>query len=286
MNVKLAVLNGLAKMAEIAKRTLEAVGGDYGTKILAHLSGRIVPIVSERTQYGMIQFLCPGWLPVFRARTLLTKEPETIKWIDNFDEGDIFWDIGANVGVYSLYAAIRGSPVIAFEPSPGNYYLISKNIEINKMDDQVSVYCIALSDDTQLDSFYMVNTELGGALNSFGEAIDQYGEPYTAYFKQATIGFSIDEFMEQFSPLFPNHIKIDVDGIEGNIIQGAGITLGDNRLKSLLVELDTEREEYTGKIIDKLSRYGLELSYPKIEKYPERGVGKQARVCNHIFVRS
>ena len=199
-----------------------------------------------------LTFSVPNKINYYRFDTFSTKEPETLEWIDSIPKESVLWDIGANVGVYSLYAAIRGSPVIAFEPSPGNYYLISKNIEINKMDGQVSVYCIALSDNTQLDSFYMVNTELGGALNSFGEAIDQYGEPYTAYFKQATIGFSIDEFMEQFSPLFPNHIKIDVDGIEGNIIQGAGITLGDNRLKSLLVELDTEREEYTGKIIDKL----------------------------------
>ena len=43
---------------------------------------------------------------IWRADTVLTKELDTIGWIDEFDEGSVFWDIGANVGVYSLYAGV------------------------------------------------------------------------------------------------------------------------------------------------------------------------------------
>jgi FkbM family methyltransferase len=234
----------------------------------------------------MIHFYCPGTLPVYRAKTLLTKEPETIQWIDGFNKGDVLWDIGANVGVYSLYAALRGSPVVAFEPSPGNYYLISKNVEINEMDTQISVYCLAFSNETGLDHFYMANMEIGGALNSFGEAIDQYGNTYSGYFKQAAVGYSIDEFVEKFDPVFPNHIKIDVDGLEGSIIDGGSTTLSDQRLKSLLVELDTERQEYAGEVIDKLRGHGLELAVYNTEGFA--GCGKEERLGlgNHIFVRT
>jgi FkbM family methyltransferase len=283
MIIKIRALNALIRLLQ---RTIQRVGGDVGTRILAHMSGEIVPVVSERTDHGMIHFYCPGTLPVYRAKTLLTKEPETIQWIDGFNKGDVLWDIGANVGVYSLYAALRGSPVVAFEPSPGNYYLISKNVEINEMDSQVSVYCIAFSNETGLDHFYMANTEIGGALNSFGEAIDQYGNTYSGYFRQATVGFSIDEFVEKFDPLFPNHIKIDVDGLEGSIIDGGNTTLSDQRLKSLLVELDTERQEYAGEVIDKLRGHGLELAVYNTEGYPGCGKEEGPGLRNHIFVRT
>ena len=39
-------------------------------------------------------------------KPLLTKEPGTIAWIEGFTEDDVFWDVGANVGLYSLYAGI------------------------------------------------------------------------------------------------------------------------------------------------------------------------------------
>ncbi len=110
--------------------------------------------------------------------------------------------------------------VLAFEPAPGNYYLLSKNIELNKMDKNIFSYCLALNDETKLDVFYMGSTNLGGALNSFGEARDMRGDIFTESLRQAMVEFSIDDFIARFNPLFPNHIKIDVDGIEDAIIRG------------------------------------------------------------------
>ena len=50
-------------------------------------------------------FYTPNNLVKWRVKTFFTKEPDTLKWIDNFKEDEIFWDIGANIGLYSLYAA-------------------------------------------------------------------------------------------------------------------------------------------------------------------------------------
>ena len=62
---------------------------------------------------------------------LLTKEPETLEWIDQF-KGDkiVFWDIGANVGLYSIYAALKHKDIqiISFEPSVNNLRVLSRNI--------------------------------------------------------------------------------------------------------------------------------------------------------------
>ena len=46
-----------------------------------------------------------------RAETLFTKEPDMIDWIDSFPEDFVLWDIGANVGIYSIYAGLKGGGV-------------------------------------------------------------------------------------------------------------------------------------------------------------------------------
>jgi FkbM family methyltransferase len=229
---------------QLLKTGIRVFGRSRSALISAEVAEKLTPIISQETEFGTISFFSPGKTPEWRARTLLTKEPETIEWINSFNGSDVFWDIGANVGVYSLYAALKKLTVVSFEPSPGNYYLLSRNIEINRMDDRVSAICIAFNDTTGLGAFYMGSTRLGGAGNSFGEAIDSRGKPFTASLKQAMIGFSIDDFVEQFNPPFPNHIKIDVDGNESRIIRGAKRTLSDLRVKSVCVELNRERGDW------------------------------------------
>ena len=65
-----------------------------------------------------LTFAVPNRLNRFRIDTFSTKEPETLDWIDAIQEGSVLWDIGANVGLYSCYAAkARRCRVVAFEPS-------------------------------------------------------------------------------------------------------------------------------------------------------------------------
>ena len=54
-----------------------------------------------------MNFYMPNSLTRWRAQTLYSKEPGTIKWIDGFKKMKFFWDIGSNVGIYSLYASIK-----------------------------------------------------------------------------------------------------------------------------------------------------------------------------------
>jgi hypothetical protein len=91
------------------------------------------------------------------------------------------------------------------------------------------------------------------------------------------IGFSIDDLIEKFLPSFPNYIKIDVDGIEGKIINGAKKTISDDRLRSLLVELDATREGYCQNVIELIEGGGMKLT--------ARKHAPKKRICNYIFVR-
>ena len=54
-----------------------------------------------------ISFFTPNELIKWRVDTILDKEPETIQWIDEFEDNSIFWDIGSNIGLYSIYAALK-----------------------------------------------------------------------------------------------------------------------------------------------------------------------------------
>jgi hypothetical protein len=70
----------------------------------------------------------------FRADTYSTKEPETLDWLDReLTEEDIFFDVGANIGLYSLYAAKSkpGCTIFSFEPESQNYARLCKNIALN-----------------------------------------------------------------------------------------------------------------------------------------------------------
>ena len=78
------------------------ITGATGAKLSAALSEELIPTAPVETKYGTIHFFCPGRIPLFRAETFKTKEPETIEWIDSFKKNSVFWDIGANVGIYSL----------------------------------------------------------------------------------------------------------------------------------------------------------------------------------------
>ena len=266
------------------QKAISIFGQRRATQILAQLTESLAPYITLKTNFGQIAFFCPGKLPEWRAQTLLTKEPETIEWINTFKDKEIFWDIGANVGVYSLYAAKKGHTVLSFEPSPSNYYLLNRNIEINMLDNKMAAYCIALNDTTKLDIFYMANTELGGACNSFGEATDWQGNHFSYSLKQAMVGYSVDDFIHQFDPPFPTHIKIDVDGIEDKIVKGSMNTLTDKRLKSVLIELDTERPQYCEEVSALFEHAGFKLL--KKEHATEFDKSIYSYVYNHIFVRS
>src|SRR5215510_9943048 len=89
-------------------------------RIVEQLSRSLVSTID--ISGGSLRFVASTPLLQARAKSVLTKEPDTIRWIDSFDRSDVFWDVGANVGVFSLYAArSRGVRVLAFEPSADNY---------------------------------------------------------------------------------------------------------------------------------------------------------------------
>ena len=183
---------------------------------------------------------------LWRVETYATKEPDTIEWINLFfQQGDVIYDIGANIGQYSLYAAKRlkgNCKIFAFEPEALNYAKLNKNIVLNDLTESITAYCLAIADKMELDLFYVQRFKPGAALHSWKKPETQGEKPFFPQNKQGMIAVSLDDLTDQFSLTFPNHIKIDVDGIEELIIDGARNTLLDRRLKSVLVEVFMYKE--------------------------------------------
>jgi FkbM family methyltransferase len=183
-----------------------------------------------------LKFITPNWLTKYRAETFFSKEPETLEWIRGFQEGETLWDIGANVGIFSLFAASQGTKVTAFEPSPLNLEILSRNILINDFENYITYVPLALGNKTGSTKIYMSreNFRVGGAHNSINLPKDQYGGVLEDPFEISVLTLTIDKCCEFFNLEKPTHIKIDVDGCELDVLQGARGVL--TQVKSILVE--------------------------------------------------
>jgi len=184
-----------------------------------------------------IKLVVTNWITRYRATTFSSKEPETLDYIDSIPIGETLWDIGANVGLYSVYAAkSRNCNVFAFEPSVFNLELLARNIFINDLQLKITIIPIALSDKLGSNIFKMSSTSWGGALSTFGEDFDQDGNKFLDVFEYSTLGMTMEQAVSLLNVQIPQHIKIDVDGIEHFILRGGPSIL--NQVNSILIEIN------------------------------------------------
>lgn len=169
----------------------------------------------------------------YRYDTIYTKEPETIAWIDSFEDDGIFVDIGANVGVYSLYCASRHDAiqVYAFEPLHKNFMALCENIEINFFNTIVPVL-MSLS-DYEGESIIIPKDEETGT-TAYLEKYENI-KKYAKY--DITKTMKLDNF-HLFGFRIDNvkYIKIDVDGCEDTVLRGMDRILLNGNVESLLIE--------------------------------------------------
>lgn len=231
-----------------------------------------------------ITYCIPNQHTLWRVQSLQTKEPDTLEWIAGFDKDDVFLDVGANVGIYTVWAAMtRGVSVYAFEPEAQNYALLNKNILANKLQDRATAFAVALSDSTGFGDLHLSMFLVGGSCHSFGEAVDFHLQPRETGLRQGCFSTSVDAMVADGAMPCPTHIKIDVDGIEHKVIAGADKTLDDPRVRSMLVELNTGLNEHR-RLIENLEARGFALWREKLE-VSIRKEGDFKGVGNHIFQR-
>ena len=170
------------------------------------------------------------------AAQFVQEEPELQSWIDTFSPHDVFWDIGSAGGMFTLYAALtRGVQVVAFEPNATSYALLTEHLALNNLGGRVTALNVAFSDRTGLTALDLATMLPGSGGNSLAGIEGQFGK-IRPVFSQTVLSYTVDEFRRGFTIPAPTHIKIDVDGAEGEILAGAEETLGT--VTSVMVEVE------------------------------------------------
>jgi FkbM family methyltransferase len=211
------------------------------------------------TKRGRILFVSPQARALEYPRDFLPREPEMLEWIDNFKTPCTYWDIGANVGSYVLYAALDPAvTTYAFEPSPSNYLAMCVNVYENGRQNNVNAYCLAFNDRNELATLDMDDLNAGAFGHSFGELDARVSRPdHKTIFHQPALGFSIDGFRAIYGLAAPDYLKLDVDGNEEKILDGAKETLADPKLRAVIVEVDNDGGARTKAIFDRLAGHGF-----------------------------
>ena len=205
----------------------------------------------------LFQIFDYGEICRYRASSFLYKEPETIEWIDSFNPSDYFLDIGANIGIYSLYAGKKGIKTTCIEPDALNFALLNLNIKKNNIGKLVKAYLIALHNEVGFSQLNLQKMQWGGALSSFDNQHNQFEELFKSDYSQGCYGDTLDNCIVKLSPKV-NHIKIVVDGNENLILKGGSKTLRMESLESLLIELDEKRSNYKSSL-SMIEESGLKL---------------------------
>jgi FkbM family methyltransferase len=163
------------------------------------------------------------------------KEKNTIEWIETFERNSVFFDIGANVGVFSIFAALKKeAKVYAFEPEPNSFVELFNAIQVNNVD--VTAMIIPLEEKANCNFFNLkAKFEAGKSGHIFGDK--QLGK-----LNYGICSESIDNLVLNKKIPEPNYIKIDVDGLEEKIMNGLDKLIKGNVLRSILIEFMHEEQ--------------------------------------------
>lgn len=145
-------------------------------------------------------------------------------------EDDLFCDVGANAGVYTVLAGRAvGCNVVAIEPIPRTFNLLMQNIYANSISDKVDVRRCGVGQEKERLFFT-------SALWSYNHVVES--EERNAIEVEV---LTLDNILDGRSPVA---IKIDVEGFEAKVLKGAERTLSDHRLKAVIIEMAEHIERY------------------------------------------
>lgn len=232
------------------------------------LSSILVP--RRKVSVGDVSFTlsCNNWVTHFRWYLFRNKEPEVRKYIDEYmKDNDVFFDIGTNVGVFSIYAAKRhpGISVYCFEPEFSNLNALKDNIRYNDLLTRIKIYSVGLSNFVGLSELHLQDLTTGSAAHTESkEPISVTDEGYKVIWSEGIVSVTLDYICEQIGAV-PNAMKIDTDGSENKILEGAKKTLSNAMLRSLVIEIpdDEIKKKYC---YDILKSAGFYLAWSDREK--------------------
>lgn len=207
------------------------------------------------------RFRCRSTIEVWRAESLLVKEAGTVAWIhEAVRENDVFCDIGANIGLYTLLAAERVGPrghVYAFEPHVGNFESLLHNISLNGFHDRAHPMNCALHDREGVFDFNYFDWTPGSSMSQLDSLKDGGERAFRPVVRESKIAVTLDKLVRDGFVRQPDHVKIDVDGNELLILRGMReILTGNAPPRTLQVEVNAR---YKNELFALLREFGYEM---------------------------
>lgn len=243
-----------------------------------------MPVIAIPYQGKKLRYALPGKTPLWRVQTLFTKEPCTIEWLESIEPGAVLLDVGANVGMYTVFASVmRNARVFAFEPESQNYALLCRNLVGNDISDRVKAFCCALSDEAKFSTIHLSQFTIGGSCHSFDASVDFKLEERESPFVQGCFSARIDQLIADGVMPVPNYIKLDVDGFEHKVVSGGKETLRKPEVQSLIIEINPHLPEHRA-IIDVLAEFGFSYDPAQVAR-AARTEGAFTGVGEYVFRR-
>lgn len=232
-----------------------------------------------------LKFRIVNKVTFYRWWTFAFKEPEVFEWINQLPQGTVLWDIGANIGVFTLYAAKKSNiaRVIAFEPESANVSLLVDNLLVNDASN-VEVVPLALFEESGIATYYRSDCPIGGAESSFGLDVNEIGDVGSNRSRFQLFGISPSDAVGLgIQP--PSAIKIDVDGIEPVILESLKPILGG--VRHLCVEINTHNNQQTNEIAEILIQSGFICEGDRQSDFLRKGKTERIRGSfNQFWIRN
>lgn len=233
---------------------------------------------------GSMRLATPNRLSAIVAERFFDIEPNTISWINTFTPGACFYDVGASNGLFSLYASIsRNCSIVAFEPDALNFGLMSKNrvLNLDKIQNPFIALQLALANRSALIDLTSPDLPYEGAhgkCNSSNQRASQI--EWGSWYIQPCLADKLDSLVECYKLPKPNYLKIDVDGAEFAVLEGANTILKTDELRQALVETEDVLEP-------RLSNFMKNFGYILLEAHPiyEMVGGQVQGVSNYLYGR-
>jgi|AGTN01.1.fsa_nt_gi methyltransferase, FkbM family len=244
-----------ALLAGSVEMFLALLPGRRRAAVRARLYARLKPFMAVTVGGHALRLLVPDRSSLYWATRGPQAEPDTNAWIASFGRDDVLFDVGANVGFYSLLAAAQGvRRVYAFEPNPLSHAALVENIFANRFEETVVPLNVAVAERMDMATFGLSSLEVGTVGNEIGGGAYQLTVP----------AFSLDGFIRVMGIGAVTRLKIDVDGLEAAILKGSAELLGHPGLKSVLVEINDANASESGWMLAYLGGFGFREVPPPV----------------------
>ena len=193
-------------------------------------------------------------------------------------KGDLFVDVGANVGTYTVLAAgVAGADCMAFEPAPETFETLLDNVHLNRLSEKATCFCSAVGGACGTVEFTRGLDSVNRVLKSGEQVRDKITVPVT----------TLDKLL---SETCPRVIKIDVEGFETAVIDGAQRSLNNETLCAVIMETNGQGLKF-GFDEELLHQRMLGWGYDTFQYLPRQHVlrslgGRRNAAGNTLYVRN